>query len=53
MMMMIITYLESRNISVGIMTVYGLDGWSSIPGKIKEIVSTASTPALGHSEPPI
>jgi hypothetical protein len=43
----------SRGSSVGIATGCGLDSQGSIPGKGKIfLVSTASTPALGPTQPP-
>jgi hypothetical protein len=44
---------RSRDGSVGVATVYGLDGQVSIPGRGKILSSTASRPALEPTQPPI
>jgi hypothetical protein len=45
---------ESWISSVVIVTGYGLDGWSLIPGRGKIFLfSIASNPALGSTQPPI
>jgi hypothetical protein len=46
--------LRSLDSSVSIATCYGLDGWGSIPGIGKILLSsTVSRPALGTNQPPI
>jgi hypothetical protein len=46
--------LKSRDISVGIVTGYGLDGRGSIPGRGKIFLfSIASRPVLRPTQPPI
>jgi hypothetical protein len=48
---------RSRDSVVGIATGYGMDDQGigvPIPGRIKDFLfSTSSTPALGHTQPPI
>jgi hypothetical protein len=44
----------SADSSVGIATVYGLEGRNLIPGRVKIFLfSTASRPSLGPTQPPI